>query len=70
MIVKDPGLPLGVRIVYALILASGTLGTQDWSYRMSRRIFQKYRPAYGTKSLLHNGHIDESKNGAPTKKDQ
>jgi hypothetical protein len=50
------GLSPALRNTFVVFLLGGIAGTQEWSFRLSKRIFQSYRPAYGTKSLIRNGH--------------
>ena len=36
-----------VQCLFIFLLIGGLIATQSWSFRISKRLFQKYRPAYG-----------------------
>jgi hypothetical protein len=51
--------PAWLSSVLALMLLGGTVASQTWCWKLSKRLFYPYRPAYGTQHIASSGeHID------------
>jgi hypothetical protein len=60
-------LPPTVKGFFLFFITGGVLGTQSWSFRISRRVMRPYRPAFGRQQARDDiDDISCANNGAAT----